>query len=158
VIELCNARKLEFVVLPELWQGPVEHLHKHPPVVRRPHQGDELGDVLAESGVSHVLGEALVQLVAQAPVVVSWRYSLEVLENARCETSIYEIVRELSDEGRARRAVPFCWREGFDGLRAWLAERDIEGLVFHHSDGRMAKIRKADFGLARPTPDTGGET
>jgi hypothetical protein len=46
----------------------------------------------------------------------------------------------------------------FDGLRAWLAERDIEGLVFHHSDGRMAKIRKADFGLARPTPDTGGET
>jgi hypothetical protein len=37
----------------------------------------------------------------------------------------------------------------FDGLNAWLAERDIEGLVFHHPDGRMAKIKKRDFGLKR---------
>ncbi|MGV1100081.1 RNA ligase 1 family protein [Thiovibrio sp. JS02] len=34
-------------------------------------------------------------------------------------------------------------------LKAWLAGRDIEGVVFHHPDGRMAKIKKRDFGLSR---------
>lgn len=37
----------------------------------------------------------------------------------------------------------------FEGLRDWLAGRDIEGLVFHHQDGRMAKIKLRDFGLKR---------
>lgn len=37
----------------------------------------------------------------------------------------------------------------FEGLRAYLAGRDVEGLVFHHPDGRMAKIKKRDFGLPR---------
>jgi hypothetical protein len=37
----------------------------------------------------------------------------------------------------------------FTGLQEILAERDIEGLVFHHPDGRMAKIKKRDFGLRR---------
>jgi hypothetical protein len=37
----------------------------------------------------------------------------------------------------------------FDGLREWLAGKDIEGLVFHHPDGRMAKIKLRDFGLRR---------
>jgi Family of unknown function (DUF5565) len=34
-------------------------------------------------------------------------------------------------------------------LIAWLLDRDIEGLVWHHPDGRMAKIKKKDFGLKR---------
>ena len=38
----------------------------------------------------------------------------------------------------------------FDGLRDWLAGRDIEGIVFHHPDGRRAKIKLRDFGLKRP--------
>ena len=38
----------------------------------------------------------------------------------------------------------------FDVLKAWLAGRDIEGLVWHHPDGRMAKIKLRDFGLKRP--------
>lgn len=37
----------------------------------------------------------------------------------------------------------------FQSLKEWLAIRDIEGLVFHHSDGRMAKIKRRDFGLDR---------
>jgi hypothetical protein len=37
----------------------------------------------------------------------------------------------------------------FDEIRTWLADKDIEGLVFHHPDGRMAKIKKRDFGLKR---------
>jgi hypothetical protein len=35
----------------------------------------------------------------------------------------------------------------FDGLKAWLADHAIEGLVWHHPDGRMAKIKRRDFGL-----------
>jgi hypothetical protein len=38
----------------------------------------------------------------------------------------------------------------FDGLRQYLADRPIEGLVFHHPDGRMAKIKRRDFGLPWP--------
>lgn len=37
----------------------------------------------------------------------------------------------------------------FNELCAWLECRDIEGLVFHHPDGRMAKIKKRDFGQKR---------
>ena len=37
----------------------------------------------------------------------------------------------------------------FKGLYAWLKDMNIEGLVFHHPDGRMAKIKKRDFGLKR---------
>lgn len=38
----------------------------------------------------------------------------------------------------------------FDGLREFLSQHDIEGIVFHHkTDGRMCKIRKVDFGLKR---------
>lgn len=35
----------------------------------------------------------------------------------------------------------------FEGLRAWLTENVIEGIVWHHDDGRMAKIKRRDFGL-----------
>jgi len=37
----------------------------------------------------------------------------------------------------------------FDDIKAWLATQDIEGIVWHHPDGRMAKIKKKDFGLKR---------
>lgn len=43
---------------------------------------------------------------------------------------------------------PDCPRS-FLLLKSWLAVRDIEGVVFHHQDGRMAKIKKRDFGLSR---------
>ncbi len=38
----------------------------------------------------------------------------------------------------------------FEGINAYLADNVMEGLVFHAPDGRMAKIRRADFGLAWP--------
>ena len=41
-----------------------------------------------------------------------------------------------------------CPRD-YAGLRAYLATRDIEGVVWHHPDGRMAKVKARDFGLAR---------
>ena len=40
----------------------------------------------------------------------------------------------------------------FDGLRDWLEGKNIEGIVWHHPDGRMAKIKGRDFGHVRPKP------
>jgi len=37
----------------------------------------------------------------------------------------------------------------FDGLKKFLEKENTEGIVFHHPDGRMAKIKKRDFGLKR---------
>lgn len=37
----------------------------------------------------------------------------------------------------------------FDGLKAWFVDQDIEGIVWHHPDGRMVKIKKKDFGYKR---------
>jgi len=33
----------------------------------------------------------------------------------------------------------------FDGLRDWLLAHDWEGIVWHHPDGRMAKLKRRDF-------------
>lgn len=37
-----------------------------------------------------------------------------------------------------------CPRD-FEGIKAFLKDRPIEGIVFHHPDGRMVKIKKRDF-------------
>lgn len=37
----------------------------------------------------------------------------------------------------------------FDGLRAYLQSVDIEGIVWHHLDGRMVKIKAKDYGMRR---------
>ncbi len=34
-------------------------------------------------------------------------------------------------------------------LKDWLEDKDIEGIVWHHEDGRMVKIKKKDFRLKR---------
>ncbi len=38
----------------------------------------------------------------------------------------------------------------FDELRDYFQSRDIEGIVWHHPDGRMVKIKGKDFGIKRP--------
>lgn len=35
----------------------------------------------------------------------------------------------------------------FDGIKEWLSMNVVEGVVFHHEDGRMVKIRRNDFKL-----------
>lgn len=37
----------------------------------------------------------------------------------------------------------------WDTIKILLENEDIEGIVFHHPDGRMCKIRKSDFGIKR---------
>ena len=39
---------------------------------------------------------------------------------------------------------------GFDGLKIWFESNMVEGIVWHHSDGRMVKIKRRDFGLEWP--------
>lgn len=41
----------------------------------------------------------------------------------------------------------------FDGLKTFLAETPIEGIVFAHPDGRRAKIRRDDFGFDWPVKE-----
>ncbi len=37
----------------------------------------------------------------------------------------------------------------FDGFKEWLTNVDMEGIVFHHPDVRMCKLRKSDYGIKR---------
>lgn len=41
---------------------------------------------------------------------------------------------------------------GFEEFKEYLSKVDIEGIVFHHPDGRMCKLRKSDFGIKRVRP------
>jgi hypothetical protein len=41
-----------------------------------------------------------------------------------------------------------CPRD-FEGLKSWFNGRDIEGIVWHHPDGRMVKIKAKDLGIKR---------
>lgn len=41
-----------------------------------------------------------------------------------------------------------CPRD-FEGLKRYLGQAAIEGVVWHHSDGRMVKIKARDFGIKR---------
>ena len=37
----------------------------------------------------------------------------------------------------------------FKGIRNYLKDKDIEGIVWHHPNGKMVKIKKKDFGFKR---------
>lgn len=37
----------------------------------------------------------------------------------------------------------------YAGLKEWLTDVSIEGVVWHHPDGRMVKIKARDFGIKR---------
>ncbi|MES2323235.1 MAG: hypothetical protein V4633_13305 [Pseudomonadota bacterium] len=43
----------------------------------------------------------------------------------------------------------------YDALRFYLATRSIEGIVWHHPDGRMVKIKTVDFPAATPAQGEG---
>ena len=38
---------------------------------------------------------------------------------------------------------------GFDALRGFFADNDMEGVVWRHPDGRMVKVKAKDFGIKR---------
>lgn len=88
------------------------------------------------------------------------RWHREAFERGPFRDGTYELVGpkiqgnpEGQDQHRLMRHDELAYDtdvpRDFDGLRDWLAGRDIEGLVFHHDDGRMAKIKLRDFGIKR---------
>lgn len=63
--------------------------------------------------------------------------------NAEGLASHHELVRHGTDK---LENVP----TDFDGIKAYLAVRPyLEGIVWHHPDGRMVKIKAKDFGMKR---------
>ena len=77
----------------------------------------------------------------------------------RLEDGTYELVGpkvQSNPEGYDKHllvrhgSIPVDWAPcGFDAMRHWLATRNVEGIVWHHEDGRMVKIKAKDFGLKR---------
>jgi hypothetical protein len=41
----------------------------------------------------------------------------------------------------------------FSELREWFRINFVEGIVWHHPDGRMCKVKRRDFGLPWPCPE-----
>lgn len=42
----------------------------------------------------------------------------------------------------------------FNGLREWFKNTECEGIVWHHPDGRMVKIKRKDFGFDWPPKES----
>jgi hypothetical protein len=55
----------------------------------------------------------------------------------------------LKQHGADKLMKGFRFTHTFDGLREYLEKTmpGIEGIVFHHPDGRMCKVKRSDFGL-----------
>ncbi|QWF16004.1 DUF5565 family protein [Lysobacter capsici] len=83
--------------------------------------------------------------------------ALKHLDEPLIEGCSYELVGPSVAKNPYALARHTLWRHGretvdlpdrsFEALGHFLASREIEGLVFHHPDGRMAKLRRKDYGL-----------
>lgn len=74
----------------------------------------------------------------------------------------YELVGPKVQGNPYKLTRHYLWRHGitsgwektpprdFEGLREWFSGLIVEGIVWHHQDGRMVKIKRRDFGLAWP--------
>ena len=87
------------------------------------------------------------------------RYHREAMKHGAPKDGTYELVgpkvqgnpERLSQHVLVRHGaetLPNAPR-GFYELRTYLIHHDIEGIVWHHADGRMVKIKTKDFGLRR---------
>lgn len=56
------------------------------------------------------------------------------------------------DEFKIVMAIPDGGPRDFDSIAETMAGTDWEGIVWHHPDGRMAKIKRRDFGHRWPVP------
>jgi hypothetical protein len=71
----------------------------------------------------------------------------------------YELVGPKVRKNPYKLDYHMLWRHGsrccaaprtYAALKEWFELRDIEGIVWHHPDGRRVKIKKKDFGLHFP--------
>lgn len=73
----------------------------------------------------------------------------------KVEDGTYELVGPRINQGKDGFNAHTLIRHGdeiidaprtFAELKDWFADQNIEGIVWHHPDGRMVKIKKKDFG------------
>lgn len=86
------------------------------------------------------------------------RFHIEAFGNGDFEDGTYELVGPKIQKNRYNLSRHELWKHGsvvvedaprdYDGLREWLNTNIGEGLVFHHPDGRMAKVRRKDFKIS----------
>ncbi|MET0462378.1 MAG: DUF5565 family protein [Chitinophagaceae bacterium] len=111
---------------------------------------------------------ALGRAVASSDKLIGWvpvgdgpedRWHREAFEGSRFANGTYELVGPKIQGNKSRLSSHCLVKHSdveqfpdapryFEGLRGFLTENVIEGLVWHHTDGRMAKIKRKDFGLA----------
>lgn len=87
------------------------------------------------------------------------KWHREAMENSKFNVVFYDGTCELigpniqgnSENVRIHMLVPHGIEQlpdaprDFDGIKDYLASRTIEGIVWHHPDGRMVKIKRKDF-------------
>lgn len=83
------------------------------------------------------------------------RWHTEAFEEGLADGT-YELVGPKVQGNRYGLDRHALWRHGSevvevvrtrDAIVGWLTDNRAEGLVFHHPDGRMAKVRRKDFGI-----------
>ena len=112
--------------------------------------------------------EATGKLVGWEPMTQSSfvKFHTEALTNSGVTTpGTYELlgpkINGNPDDFDAHILMPHGWARlserldieaaprDYNGLRVWLPTRPYEGIVFHHPDGRMVKIKARDFEAQR---------
>lgn len=84
------------------------------------------------------------------------REALECFKNSPCNNDgTYELCGPKINSNPEGFEGHVLWRHGcvvfedcprtFDELKTWFKGKDIEGIVWHHPDGRMVKIKKSNF-------------
>lgn len=85
------------------------------------------------------------------------KWHIEAFKSSgQLENGTYELVGPKIQANPYGLETHELWKHGstvvevprtFEGIREWLEANDGEGLVFHHPDGRMSKVRRKDFGI-----------
>lgn len=98
-------------------------------------------------------------LVGDGPEDRWHREALQFHKAGSLHDGTYELLGPKIQGNPERFGVHFLERHGkeivhdaptdFEGLKKFLYTADIEGIVWHHPDGRMVKIKTKDFGIAR---------
>ncbi len=89
-----------------------------------------------------------------------WHREAWKMEPALPEDGTYELIGPKVQANPYRWLVHVLRRHGcvkipdmprdYDSIRQWLADHEVEGIVWHHPDGRMVKIKRRDFGIPWP--------
>lgn len=94
------------------------------------------------------------------PVTAKDKYHVEVFSKQRCSLDgTYELCGPKVQGNPEKLSSHILIKHGrgilrraprdFNNLKKYLASNDMEGIVWHHPDGRMVKIKGVDFGINR---------